>query len=136
MKSIIKRWLLISSVKTHFWVVFFFRVDGSTALLTLCPVLLYCFLWKEMAEIWIESEQEMSAVACHYFLRNEMNLFWISWNLHFDDIEALGYTLPILIGVTQSLHYIIFALLLFRGSSVLFLNIFLQISIEVFSNFI
>lgn len=93
-KSIIKRWLLISSVKTHLWVVFFFRVDGSTALLTLCPMLLYYFLWKEMAEIWIESEQEMSAVACHYFLRHEMSLFWISWNLHFDDVGALDYTFP------------------------------------------
>lgn len=48
---------------------------GGTALPTLCPVLLQYFLWKEMAEIWIESEQEMSAVVCHYFLRNEMNLF-------------------------------------------------------------
>lgn len=45
-----------------------------------------------MVEIWIESEQEMSAVACHNFLRNEMNLFWISWNLRFDDAEALDYT--------------------------------------------
>lgn len=47
-----------------------------------------------MAEIWIESEQEMSAVACHYFLRNEMNLFTISFEIYFDDAEAY---LPILV---------------------------------------
>lgn len=39
-----------------------------------------------------ESEQEMSAVAYHNFLRNEMDLFWESWNVHFDDAEALDYT--------------------------------------------
>lgn len=78
-KSIIKIWLLILGVKTQFWVVFLFRFGGSKALQTLCPVLLCSISFeRKWQKFELNSEQEMSAVSCNYFLRNEpfLNIFW------------------------------------------------------------
>lgn len=92
-KGIIKSWLFISSVKTHFWVVFFFRVDGSTALLTPLPCVAVLFPLKGNGRNlnWIWTGNECSCLPLFRKKWNEpfLNIFW---NLHFDDAEALDYT--------------------------------------------
>lgn len=57
----------------------------------------------------------MSAVVCHCFLRNEMNLFKVSFDICILVMLKLWIIqLPILIGVTKSLHLTTFGFFAFQ----------------------
>lgn len=74
----------------------------------------------------------MSAVAYHYFLRNEMNLFTISSEIYFDNAEAY---LPIFISCNWSLHFLLFGFFVFQRQLICFVPEFF-LKCLFFSNFI
>lgn len=90
-KGIIKSWLLVWSVKTHFWVVFLeLMVVQHTDPLP-CVAVLFPLKGNGRNLNWIWTGNECSCLPLFRKKWNEpfLNIFW---NLHFDDAEALDYT--------------------------------------------